>query len=156
MGKTAWPSSNSRRVAARPITPRRRSGDLHGNEAMPPSGNTWERRPRPPNSPPHLRQCMACGREFASRKTAGRHKCPHSKVVHKVEAATGGQESCPRFQGKRGKPSATFTHPAPPVPSNWDTIPAVTGDLWDSPAAICGRMVGNLWLCGDHYMATHG
>ena len=105
--------------------------------------------------PPRLRQCTACGREFASRKTTGRHKCPHSKVVRKVEVATGGQESHPRSRGKRGKPSATFTHPAPPVPSNWDAIPAVTGDSQDSPA-ICGRTVGNLWLCGDHCMATHG
>ena len=33
MGKVTWPSSNSRRVATRPIMPRRRSGVLHGRGA---------------------------------------------------------------------------------------------------------------------------
>ncbi|KAI0287151.1 hypothetical protein BC826DRAFT_1119697 [Russula brevipes] len=33
IGKVIWPSSNSRRVAARPIMPKRRRGVLHGNGA---------------------------------------------------------------------------------------------------------------------------
>ena len=41
MGKVIWPSSNSRRVAARPIMPRRRSGVLHrrGAELLSEKGN---------------------------------------------------------------------------------------------------------------------
>jgi hypothetical protein len=38
--------------------------------------------------PPRFRQCLACGHEFTSWKTASQHKCPNSKVVCMlVEAA---------------------------------------------------------------------
>jgi DNA-directed RNA polymerase subunit RPC12/RpoP len=49
----------------------------------------WDRKAaKVVKGPPHFRQCLACGREFTSRKTASRHKCPNSKVVCKpVEAA---------------------------------------------------------------------
>ena len=47
-----WPSSNSRRVAARPITPKRRSGDSHGSAAVLLSGNGTARLRKQPPFPP--------------------------------------------------------------------------------------------------------
>ena len=50
-GRVIWPSSNSRRVAARPTTPRRRSGVLHGSGAVLLSASGNVRLLRRPNCP---------------------------------------------------------------------------------------------------------
>jgi len=58
-------------------------------------------------------QCMACGRKFASRKTARKHKCPSSKVVCVTREAAAGQASQATPAAKLDKPSAILTSHAP-------------------------------------------
>ncbi|KAF8265659.1 hypothetical protein EI94DRAFT_1831090 [Lactarius quietus] len=91
--------------------------------------------------PPHERQCLGCGRKFASRKTAKKHKCSKSKVVRIKEAAVDGSSSHPVPPTKPNKPAAFITPPAPtapapavsrqiwPLPSHSTTVPPVTGGL---------------------------
>ncbi|KAF8262721.1 hypothetical protein EI94DRAFT_1742890 [Lactarius quietus] len=73
------------------------------------------------------RQCMACGQKFKSRKTASKHKCPKSKVVHMGKEAASRQASQALPAAKPDKPPATLTPHAPTAPSNKDALPAVTG-----------------------------
>jgi predicted RNA-binding Zn-ribbon protein involved in translation (DUF1610 family) len=79
--------------------------------------------------PPRQRQCVACRRKFASRKTARKHKCPNSKVVRVPREAADGQASQPKAPAKRDKPPAPLTSPAPTAPPanpNNEVIPMVT------------------------------
>ena len=78
--------------------------------------------------PPRFRECMSCGREFASRKTARRHKCSSSKVVRKPVEAGDGSVTRPQPSAQLDKPTATITPVAPPVPTHRSVITAVTGD----------------------------
>jgi hypothetical protein len=83
-----------------------------------------------------MRQCQACGRKFASRKTARKHKCKDSKVVRVPPAAAVGQVLRPKPTANEDKPHAQHTANLPTDPvaayfaktSNSNTIPAVTGD----------------------------
>jgi hypothetical protein len=83
-----------------------------------------------------MRQCQACGRKFASRKTARKHKCKDSKVVRAPPAAAVGQVSHPVPRANVDKPRAPITAALPTAParppkasaSHSNTIPAVTGD----------------------------
>ncbi|KAF8259374.1 hypothetical protein EI94DRAFT_1751785, partial [Lactarius quietus] len=77
--------------------------------------------------PPRERQCVACGRKFKSCKTASKHKCPKSKVVHMGKEAASRQASQAPPAAKPDKPPATPTPHAPTAPSNNDALPAVTG-----------------------------
>jgi hypothetical protein len=65
------------------------------------------------NVPTRLRSCQGCGRNFMSRKTASRHKCPHSKVVREPVEAAEIKVSRPRRSARLGKPTATITPLAP-------------------------------------------
>ena len=77
--------------------------------------------------PPRERQCVACGRKFNSRKTARKHKCPKAKVVRTTEEAASRQVSQPTPTARLDKPTATLTPHAPTAPSNFNTLPVVTG-----------------------------
>ena len=90
--------------------------------------------------PTHQRQCESCGCKFESRKTAKKHKCPHSKVVRMKEEAASGQASQATSTAKVDKPPAILTPHAPITrrrealdepanPSNSDATPSVTGAL---------------------------
>jgi hypothetical protein len=93
------------------------------------------------SSPPRMQQCQACGRKFASRKTARKHKCKDSKVVHVPPVAVGGQVSHPKPLIIVVKPCALLTANIPTDPvaayfarniakvSHSHTMPVVTGDL---------------------------
>ncbi|KAF8262835.1 hypothetical protein EI94DRAFT_1704485 [Lactarius quietus] len=72
--------------------------------------------------PPRERQCMACGRKFKSRKTASKHKCPKSKVVHVGKEAASGQALQAPPAAKPDKP------PAPPPPMH--PLPLQTKTLY--------------------------
>jgi hypothetical protein len=78
------------------------------------------------------RQCEACECKFKSCKTAKKHKCPNSKVVHMREEAASRQASQAIPAAELDKPPATPTHPAPTDPSHITSLPAVTGDLQDN------------------------
>jgi hypothetical protein len=65
-------------------------------------------------STPH-RQCKLCGRKFASRKAAKRHRCPLSKEVSRksgTEKSKGNSEA----PSKPSKPAPKKKTPAPPAP----------------------------------------
>jgi hypothetical protein len=100
--------------------------------------------------PPRQRECLSCGRKFASRKTSLKHKCPNSKVVRMGKAAASRPGSQPTplalpdqpvaqltFRPHRAVEAPTLvdgfmdgwaTH-APPDPTHNDVTPAVTGHL---------------------------
>jgi predicted RNA-binding Zn-ribbon protein involved in translation (DUF1610 family) len=65
--------------------------------------------------PPCERQCEACGHKFNSRKTASKHKCPKSKVVHMRKEAASGQASQSMSTAKEDTPPAIppLMHPLP-------------------------------------------
>ncbi len=80
--------------------------------------------------PPRERECLACGRKFASHKTAKRHKCSKaSKVVRKkeVDAPMAGSHPAPR--ARPNTPASSHTPLAPTAPSHSSVVPPVTGDL---------------------------
>jgi DNA-directed RNA polymerase subunit RPC12/RpoP len=106
------------------------------------------------HGPPRFRKCVACGREFASCKTAGRHKCPNSKVVRKPVEAAVGKVSHPQPPALLGKPTATITPLAPPSPSHRSAIPVVTGDSQlqpDRTGHVRGRWPGH-GPCSNNYV----
>lgn len=82
--------------------------------------------------PPRMRECLSCGRKFASRKTAGKHKCPDSKVVRMKQVATTKEDSQPTPVVRRNKPVALPTAHAPSAPSHNTVTPAVTGVLQET------------------------
>jgi hypothetical protein len=67
------------------------------------------------------RQCAGCGRKFASRKAAKRHRCPRAKGA--VRGALSKQD-----KGKTAvKPAPNEpVHPTPPIPSSTPAPPATT------------------------------
>jgi hypothetical protein len=73
------------------------------------------------------RQCVACGCEFESRKTAKKHKCPKAKVVRMGREAADGQALQATPTATLDKPPAI---PTPRVPtalsSNSNAAPVVT------------------------------
>ena len=89
--------------------------------------------------PARERQCSGCGRKFASRKTASKHKCPGSKVECVRREAASGQASQAIPAARPDKPAATITTSAPTALAREgvrtstattysNVIPAVTGD----------------------------
>jgi predicted RNA-binding Zn-ribbon protein involved in translation (DUF1610 family) len=81
------------------------------------------------------RQCVACGRKFESRKTAKKHKCPHSKVIRVPKAAATGQASPATPTATGNQPQAMLTSPTLTAITYNDSIPAVTGDLQEMSLA---------------------
>ncbi|KAF8270668.1 hypothetical protein EI94DRAFT_1698647 [Lactarius quietus] len=74
--------------------------------------------------PARERTCVKCGRKFASRKTAKKHKCSDSKVVCVKEAEGARVESRPVLIAKPSKPASSFTPHAPTItPSTLQTLP---------------------------------
>ncbi|KAF8258207.1 hypothetical protein EI94DRAFT_1708194 [Lactarius quietus] len=91
--------------------------------------------------------CVKCGHKFTLCKTAKKHKCSDSKVVHVKEAEGTRVESCPDLITKLSKLASSFTPHTPTVtqaalqliapplcwsarkPSNNTSVPLVTGDL---------------------------
>ncbi|KAF8264328.1 hypothetical protein EI94DRAFT_1871103 [Lactarius quietus] len=63
--------------------------------------------------PARERICVKCGRKFASRKTAKKHKCSDSKVVRVKEAEGARVELCPVPIAKPSKPASSITPHAP-------------------------------------------
>jgi predicted RNA-binding Zn-ribbon protein involved in translation (DUF1610 family) len=90
--------------------------------------------------PTRERQCRGCGRKFASRKTARKHKCPKSNVVRIPREAVEGQVSSTMAPSKPNKPAAPITSHAPTSPPNSTSAPVVTeGSQASAPS---GRKVG--------------
>jgi hypothetical protein len=106
--------------------------------------------------PTRERSCLGCGRKFNSRKTAKKHKCPDSKVVHTKEAAVEGTSSRlvpptkpitlaapipPRAPIAPARPVRSRMNPRPrpeagssrPAPPHSTVAPPVTGVLADKP-----------------------
>jgi hypothetical protein len=81
--------------------------------------------------PTRERQCGACGRKFASRKTASKHKCPNSKVERVRREAADRQASQATPPAQWDTLPAILTPHAPTAPSHSYAQPAVTGDLQD-------------------------
>ena len=100
--------------------------------------------------PARERQCVACGRQFKSRKTASKHKCPKSKVERVGREAASGQASQAIPVAKLDKPPATHTPPAPTAQSNSETLPVVTGDSRDSRLRVGNTNVPKVNVCVTH------
>ncbi|KAF8258138.1 hypothetical protein EI94DRAFT_1708250 [Lactarius quietus] len=62
--------------------------------------------------------CVKCGRKFASRKTAKKHKCSDSKVVRVKEAEGARVELRPVPIAKPSKPASSITPHAPTATSS--------------------------------------
>ncbi|KAF8262960.1 hypothetical protein EI94DRAFT_1808033 [Lactarius quietus] len=65
--------------------------------------------------PARERICVKCGRKFALRKTAKKHKCSDSKVVHVKEAEGARVELRPVPIAKPSKPASSITPHTPTV-----------------------------------------
>ena len=81
--------------------------------------------------PTRERQCVACGRKFASRKTSKRHKCPNSKVARAPREAAVVQALPAMPMAPVVMPPALSTSHAPTAPSNSNSSPVVTGGSQD-------------------------
>jgi hypothetical protein len=95
--------------------------------------------------PTRERQCEACGRKFESRKTAKKHKCPHSKVTRVPKEAAAEQASPATPTATGIQPQAILTSPTLTAITYNDSIPAVTGDLQDmnlDPPAVIYPFAG--------------
>ena len=80
--------------------------------------------------PPCERECLTCGRQFKSHKTAKKQKCAaHSKVVCKKEAEANRASSHPAPLAQLIKPAAPLTPSAPTATTHSNATPPVTGDL---------------------------
>jgi hypothetical protein len=109
--------------------------------------------------PPCEWQCMACGHKFKSCKTASKHKCPKSKVVHVAKEAATGQASQATPTARLSTPAAPLTCHTPTTLTNTMAIPPVTRDLGDSGKVwvqailnpnFCRQL---LWEELEHYLA---
>jgi hypothetical protein len=100
--------------------------------------------------PTRERQCVSCGRKFASRKTARKHQCSNSKVVRTPREAASGKASQATPTSKEGQASAPPTSPAPTAgasvthssvtdPSHTYVIPVVTGESREQPSGSSTR-----------------
>ena len=80
--------------------------------------------------PQRQRECLTCGRQFQSRKTAKRHKCAkHSKVVRDKGKIAEESSSHPVPPAQLNKPVITPAPVAPTAPAHSNAFPTVTGDL---------------------------